>query len=750
MKLFLTIGVVILLLFGNGLFAQQCTVMGKIVDNESGEALIGAIVKSGDQGTSSNNLGQYILKLSAGNQVLELSYVGYNKQTIKLNLLAGETKNLDISMVQNVTLLQTTTVTTSKYETPLAESTVSLEVIQPSLLESISSNTVDEVLNKVPSVNIIDGQANIRGGSGYSYGAGSRVLLLIDDMPALQADAGYTNWSDVPVENIEQIEVVKGASSALYGSAAMNGIINIRTGYARSKPITKAAVFATALMDPDDPNKKYWKNSPIEFGAQFSHKQKFDKLDLVLGGFFSGGDEYIKDTYTRYVRLTTGLRYRFTDRFSISLNTNFNKGKSQSFFLWQNKDAGAYIGDTNTVSASNKLRYFIDPSMSYFDKYGNHHKVLTRLNSIDNQNSNSQSNKSNSYYFEYQFQRDFKQINAIFTAGVTETYSTVSAELYGSNTFGIENRAIYGQLDKKIGKNFTISTGLRYEYNDIQVPASITNKYNKESKPVVRAGVNYKFGQASYLRASFGQGYRFPTIAEKFIQTTFSSFMIFPNDTLRSETGWSSELGLKQGFKISDWYGFFDIAGFWTQYNNMMEFTLSSGKEGIGFRSLNVGNTIIKGIDVGVAAKGNLFGLPTSLFSGYTYLDPQFATFGKAEMGSSSNANENILKYRFRHSLKFDAETKIKRLSVGLSCIYNSNMEAIDRVFDIFIKDVSAFRSEHKNGFAIFDVRSSYEINESFKATMILANVFNTEYSWRPARLEPSRNITLRLDYKFN
>ena len=61
-------------------------------------------------------------------------------------------------------------------------------------------------MEQVPGVTIIDGQANIRGGSGFSYGAGSRVLLLVDDLPMLAADAGDIKWSFLPVENLEQVE----------------------------------------------------------------------------------------------------------------------------------------------------------------------------------------------------------------------------------------------------------------------------------------------------------------------------------------------------------------------------------------------------------------------------------------------------------------------------------------------------------------------------------------------------------------
>jgi len=80
-------------------------------------------------------------------------------------------------MKETATLLNTATVTSGKFEKPLGEVTVSLEVLQPDLIESNNATSVDDILDKVPGVTIVDGQANIRGGSGYSYGAGSRVLL---------------------------------------------------------------------------------------------------------------------------------------------------------------------------------------------------------------------------------------------------------------------------------------------------------------------------------------------------------------------------------------------------------------------------------------------------------------------------------------------------------------------------------------------------------------------------------------------
>ncbi|HMG15140.1 MAG TPA: TonB-dependent receptor, partial [Saprospiraceae bacterium] len=372
-------------------------------------------------------------------------------------------------------------------------------------------------------------------------------------------------------------------------------------------------------------------------------------------------------------------------------------------------------------------------------------------NYISNNNSNNQQNKSNLFYGEYQIQRQFQPLDLVLTAGVTETYSKVDAELYGDTSYHVNNTGLYIQADHKFGDRLKLSFGARYEFNAIYSPEIVGNDtipggVDKEAKPVFRVGLNYKLGEGTFLRASWGQGYRFPTIAEKFISTQFSNFPVLPNPKLKSETGWSAELGLKQGFKISEWYGFADISGFWTEYKDMMEFTFLGIN---GFQSRNIGNTVVKGFDINFAADGRLWGMPTTLLAGYTYIDPKFKNYTRDDSISSS-ANFNILKYRFKHTVKFDMETQYRGFSFGVSCIYNSNMEAIDQVFNIFISGVKDFRATHPDGFTIFGFRLGYSFNNGLKTTILLNNILNTEYTWRPARLEAPRNISLRLEYNVN
>jgi outer membrane receptor protein involved in Fe transport len=708
---------------------------------------------------------------------IDVSYVGFktvSKQEIFTNTIY---ENFDFPLEEITTLLKITTVTSGKFEKALSEVTVSMDVLTPKLIDNINTRKLDDALQKIPGVNIIDGQPNIRGGAGWSYGAGSRVLVLMDDIPALQADAGLTNWKDFPVENIEQVEIVKGAASALYGSSAMNGIINVRTGFAKSTPLTKITLQYTNYFTPSDERKRWWIQSPYDGTFSIGHKQKFGKFDLATSGLYFNQSSYLKDCYEKYGRFNLNTRYRITDRFTIGISANYNKGVSQNFFYWKDNQDSALIGSNGSYSSSDKVRYTIDPNITYFDNSGNRHKLLGRYYRVDNALNNNQSNSSNLFYSEYQFQRKIGK--TILTAGAVATTSNTNAQLYGDTIFNSLNLAGYAQADAKFGR-FNISLGMRYEQNTINGPKTVRFNLNPdrnkdsifvsktdgkyvESRPVFRAGLNYQAAEFTYVRASWGQGYRFPTIAETFISTSAGGLQIKPNPVLTSEIGWTTEVGVKQGFRNDNIDFSFDGAVFWSQYSNMMEFqispSLSTAASPFNFQSQNVGNTDIRGFEVTLTGEVRFGEFTSSMLMGYTYIDPTFRNFQLKDTVSAS-ANYNVLKYRFKHSVKFDTELDYKTFGFGVSVQYNSFMESVDRILSpdeslSFIEQLrpfiafTKFRKLHPNGFSLVDFRATYHPTKMIKISVILANAFNIEYAYRPAYLEAPRNLAVRFDWKF-
>jgi outer membrane receptor protein involved in Fe transport len=777
--------------------AQNVRLTGTVTDDADNQPLVGVTVSVGNDATKTitDINGQWAVSVAPGTYSITWAYTGYNRVTKSVKVLAGQNNQTNIALVSADNLLQQATVTAGKYEKPLGEVTVSMDVIKPRLVESVNSTSVDEVLTKIPGVNILDGQASIRGGAGYSNGAGTRVLILVDDIPALQPDAGFPNWDDYPVENLSQIEVLKGAASALYGSSAMNGIINLRTGYAKDKPETEFSIFGKTWDSPRDPAKKWWGTDsssivqPVESAYSFVHRRKMGKLDLVVGSYGLFRDSYAKNAYSRYLRLTPNLRYSVNDRLSIGLNMNINTGYSASFFIWKNENEGAYEAGIGSDSKSlGRLRYTIDPTVNYFDRYGNRHKILSRYFFVRNRNSGNQSNNSQMYYGEYQFQRAMKNLPLVVTAGVVGIRTTIDAELYNGR-FSTGNVAGYLQADYKPTARLNLSGGFRYEYNEQNTPLVIPLPDQdtaiggtfKEARPVFRVGANYRLATATYLRASWGQGYRYPTIAEKYINTNFSSGnTVVPNPDLQSETGWSAELAVKQGFRLGSWQGYADLAGFWQEYQQMMEFTATrvglfvnpapppTLVAGARFQSRNQGNTRILGGEFSIVGQGQLGPGKLALLAGYTYVNPKYRQFDREagfdpNMGDisrywgTSDTTQNVLKYRFRHIVKWDAEYQIGKFSTGVALQYNSKMEAIDAFFQLELPPpfnvepfaaVGRFRAR-TGGFAVWDWRAAYQVNKHFKVSAIVANLTNNEYTLRPALLEAPRNFTVRLDYKW-
>jgi iron complex outermembrane receptor protein len=773
------------------------TVTGVVSDSITRENLLGVNVIVGDQMTNTDYIdGKYTIDLPEGEQVLEFRYLGYLSTKKKVMVVAGETKVLNVDLKEEATMLGTATVSSSKFEKSLGEATVSIEVIQPSLIENTNAQAVNEVLDKVPGVNTMGDQVTIRGGAGFAQGTGSRVLVLMDDMPALQADAGLPNWADLPTENIAQMEVLKGAASALYGSAALNGVINIRTAYPLKEPLTKVSLFGTVYGDPKNSANKWWtgKNMPFSTGLQFAHRRKAGKFDIVLGSnltynrsFMRGYKELPDGTidsmpaYHNRARLTGNFRYRHSEKLIFGLNTNLNLG-AQSTYLFHariNPNLGLYESDFDPAPRGQNLRLSIDPSMTLYDNHDGRHRVQLRYFYIDNNNEGNQSNSSNMVYGEYQFQRKFEQLMGLeLAAGIVGSHITSDSDVYSGDKYAHNNMGVYLQLDQKFFKKLNISLGFRYELNSTQYPDSLAYQVFfdgvlfdskelalnniTEGRPVFRAGLNYELTEGTFLRGSFGQGYRFPTVLEKFISTSAGGIAVIPNPDLRSETGWSAEFGVKQGFRLGKWKGFIDLAAFWSEYDDMMEFQAAPGYFGIAFQVQNIGSTIINGFDLGIMGQGNIGMVSIDLIAGYTLLNPQYKNFGdsatRAEIVSLSTSEENILKYRNRHTIKLDAQGTFKGFSLGFTFLYLSQMEAIDKFLErgdlgTFNQNAETkildFRRENPNGSLIMNARVAYQLTKFAKVSLLVNNFINNEYSLQPGMLAAPINFVMRADFKF-
>ena len=563
-------------------FAQPTGVLkGRVANAASKELLPGATiaeVNNATKGTVSELDGTYSLVLDTGRHKMFVEYIGANSDTFVVQITANAIAEHNILITSSDELLKTVVVSSGKFKQNLEDLTVSMEILKPGLINNKNTTSIETALEQVPGLTIIDNDPQIRGGSGFTFGVGSRVGIVVDGIPLLSGDAGRPEWSYIPVESIEQIEIIKGASSVLYGSSALNGVINVRTAYPRTKPKTTINYSVGEYSAPRSPAANWYNSSlPGFMNLNFSHARNInDNIDLVIGGNFNVDQGYIgpapafpslpadlkkallltdsiptftnKDMLRERGRLNFSLRYRNkkVSGLSYGINGNGMLNKTNLALAWLNDSNGLYRSYPGAVFLENQTIYNLDPFIKYNPGNGISHSLVTRVFHTNDEITNNLSNSGTIYYGEYQLQRSFKDQDFTFTGGVVGSLAQSHAALYassGSPDNKTSNAAGYIQLDKKLWDILNLSGGVRYEYFK-------TNNLQSVAAPIYRAGASLRVLKGTWVRASYGEGLRYPTITERYTLTKVGLFGLFPNPDLQPETSKNFELGLKQGFKV--------------------------------------------------------------------------------------------------------------------------------------------------------------------------------------------------------
>ena len=628
--------------------AQNAKIVGRVID-EKGEGLIqAAVVIDASKGiaTVTDFDGNYELNVAAGTYNVTYRYTGKQESKIKITLADGEKKTQNVTLTEKTKMMDEVVVSGSKYAKKMSEETVSMDVMKGSTLSDQNITSLDNGVQKIPGVTIADGQANIRGGAGWSYGAGSRVAILYDDLPITTADADDAKWSVIPMENVEQVEVIKGAASALYGSGAMNGIINARSAWPTDQPYTKVQTYFGFYGNPSEGDMRWWLPGQLQYfsGFNVADRRKVGQVDISTSAFYSTDRGYLDSSDASDLRVAAKIRWRSKKIEGLSIGVQaiayYSWGKT--FFVWDSIGSKGYQPLGGTITIYHDGRYIVDPFITYYDKKDNKFSFKYRYLNSTNLNTTGQGSVGHRNYAELQYAKMLKNIDLNVIAGAVGVYDIAkappgdTASLIGNHNKG--NFAVYGQVDKKFLKRLNTTLGVRWEYFNRDKGDSLhtrTNSLHDLKYPLGRIGLNYQAAEATFLRASGGMAFRYPSLAELFVQTRVGPLGVYNNPNLQPEKGYSAEIGIKQGFKINNnWVGYIDEALFANYYDNMIEFTFgqfgpktqwsnSALNYGLGFASQNIGNTRILGSELTGGIQGKAGNWEISLVAGYTYIDPR-------------------------------------------------------------------------------------------------------------------------------
>ena len=769
-------------------FNGNSQIKGKVVDASTGEPIIGAKIYASDgQRAISNFDGDYNLLCKEFPVEIVIKMLQYVNDTLTVEA-AGR---YNIKLKEPVTDLQMVVVSAGRRKQAIEEVPVSMEIIRPELIDNKGITSLDQAVEQTPGVSTFDGQVSIRGGSGFSYGAGSRVLLLWNGMPLLSGYAGDTQWNAIPMEQASQIEVMKGASSVLHGSGALNGIIALTEKEPGTTPETKVKVQYGIYDNPKRASLKWWDTNPMTQQVEFYRSQMFKNVGYTFSStfFHDGGYKAGETEYRGRVSGSLYFRPQKWKKVKAGIGYNYQVQKTGNFIIWESDSLGyTPQGGVDTSNAASTLTYnlghrlFLDPYIKMIDKYNNRHSFKNRIYYVKNgiSGTEGQSSAATIYYSDYQFQKEYAN-GFTLTSGISNIANVVRSELVGDHNS--INTAIYTQVEHHIG-DFDFTAGLRLEYFEMDGERGDSDFMlsKKDSTilpfyPVARSGFHYQLAEYTHLRASIGQGIRYPAVGERFIQTNVGALNIFPNADLKPEIGWAGEVGFKQGVRIGDWKGMLDISAFINEYKNMIEFTFGIyNPESVvvnytdandpnyvtnwaGFRAQNAEAARITGIDFSFNSLGSIGEFEIVSLLGYTYMNPISLNTDPLYRLTWSDTTDNMLKYRYKHLAKLDIEVTYKKMSAGISMRYGGFMRNIDVIFEgdldateeelFILPGLKEYREKYNKGSLVFDARLGYKLNDNYRLGFMVNNLFNSEYTSRPGDIQPPRNFTLQVQMKF-
>jgi outer membrane receptor for ferrienterochelin and colicins len=715
----------ILTLVSTTAIGQVGTLVGRVTDRKTGDPLPGVnvLLQGTVRGMSTDANGECkFAAVPSGTYTVIFSLVGYQR-TVRpgVVILSGDTTVVNASLLATALQTEAVIVTASRRETALQESPVSVSTLDAKDIERRNAVTIDDALRFIPGVNMTDWQVNIRGSSGYSRGAGSRVLMLLDGIPFLTGDSGELNYESIPAGQVDRIEVVKGASSALYGSGALGGVINVITKPIPDKPETGVRLYGGLYSTPSYPEWEWGGGTRFLNGIALSHATRVGDAGLQLFLSEAGNDGYRQDDYLLRYNGLVKVEYPISIFQTITLTGSVMDQHRGNFLYWKDLTHALTPPDNQLGGKVHSTRYFVTGIYNHTVSSALFYSVRSMwYHNWFMDTSGPDSHESRSDVLRGEVTATWGGLEGqIVTVGVEGNSDRVNADIFGVRSGG--GGAGYLQDEIALHESLKLTLGFRF---DIQKVDSIGT--NNQFNP--KAALVYHPFEGTTFRASYGRGFRSPSVAEAFTQASAGGIEVVPNPSLRPERSSSFEIGCSQS--LGD-VVYVDAAGFQSNYDDLIE----SGFNAQGKAQFsNVTEARVRGVELSTS-----FGFfERSLFFNlsYTYLYPRDLT-----------AND-ILKYRPRHLFYVSSIARVGTFTFSADFRAISRVERIDEelVNLGIIKD-----GDQRVPIYVADLRIGADVvlgSIPLTATLSFNNMFQYNYVELIGNMAPPRSYVLTLDFR--
>ncbi len=554
---------VLISLSGTVAAAKAGRLTGRVTDAVSGQPLPGAnvVLVNSVLGASTDDDGRFVIdNVPPGNWKIRVAFIGYTAQERVIAVGEGPL-SVDFALKPSAILFDQVVITGSRHAEDLSDAPNSVNVLPASEITLRNYLQTNEALQQLPAVDLISDNISVRGGTGYSFlgVGGSRVLMLIDDVPMLTSDFSRANWDFLPVTELERAEVLKGAASVLYGSGGVSGVVNLISRRPTLKPRLS---FRASYGFYDDPAIDSWKwtdETRYFYRADLSYSQTLGPIGMRLSASRHLNTGYRQNSEVSRWYVTARPIINLGKGANLSLFFAYNREERDLFFLWksQNRALETDFEDAATVDGylgSMVLNKVFSPKYS----------VMLRA-SVNSQLLGLPLSLTEGFKPALGISGEFRNNWLIgkkhsLTFGTDYRHDIAESDFFGKHIANAYSP--YLQDNWQVLPNVQLSAGLRYDMYFLSGDSAETQLNPK-------FGISYEPVPGTVFHSSIGRGFRTPSIAERFTEHDLQeAAQLLKNPELEPEKATLFDLGLRQRF--SDHVSI-EVAGFWSEYENLIE-----------------------------------------------------------------------------------------------------------------------------------------------------------------------------------
>lgn len=595
-------------------------------------------------------------------------------------------------------------VSANRFEQPLSSILAPVTVVTREDIDHWQSNSVIDVLRRLPGVDVAQSGGMGQLSSLFIRGTESRhVLVLIDGVRLNQAGiSGSSDMSQIPISLVQRIEYIRGARSAVYGSDAIGGVINIITRRDNDGTTLNAGIGSYGYQNYNgSTQQKIGENTTVTGAAAYTHTTGFD---VEARGFSGDRVQPDKDGFLSK-SLWLGVEHQFSSDI-IAYARAYGYDNRTDYDAYYDKYADSQVDTRKLYSRTYEtgLKYHNDKystmlmgsygttkDYNYDPKYGQYAKF---------------SNLDESKQYNLQWGNSYRLEKGNISAGIDYQHQSIEPSGYTmiSEKQTLNNTGVY-------------LTGQYALIDSVVAEAAVRSDHHSEFNwhTTWQSGLSWEFYEGYKLVGSYATAYKAPNLSQLYAYSSSDWGTTKGNPNLKPEESKQWEIGIEGKTGPLFW----QLNRYHNDINNLIDY-----KYGNPISTYeNIGKAEIKGLEwVGEVDTGIFHHQIT-----YQYTDPR------------DKEKDEVLLRRAKQQVKYQLDWAVYNLDMGLTYQY------IGTRYD---KMGNGLRTK-VGGVSLWDITAAYPITSHLTIRGKIANMFDKDYETAYGYRTAGREYFLTGSYNF-